>query len=79
MITTSWLPDVQPNRSIDFHELYWSHLMSETRSLAVLLWLFELARKGPLLKPNMKLVWGAATLFLVLMILSTFSACDDIT
>jgi hypothetical protein len=70
VITTNWVPGVTPNRSIDFHELYWSHLMSETPAIAVLLWLFELARKGPRLKPNMALVWGAAALFLVLMILS---------
>jgi hypothetical protein len=71
VITTNWVPGTIPNRSVDFHELYWSHLMSETRGIAVLLWLFELARKGPRLKPNMALVWGAAALFLVLMILST--------
>ena len=71
VITTSWIPGLDTKRSVDFHELYWSHLMSETPSLAVLLWLFELARKGPRLKPNMQLIWGAATLFLVLMILST--------
>lgn len=71
VITTSWLDGVTPNRSVDFHELYWSHLMSETPGLAVLLWLFELAHKGPSwLKPNMRLVWGAGALFLVLMILS---------
>jgi hypothetical protein len=62
---------VKPTRGVDFYELYWAHLMSETPALAVLLWLFELAQKGPLLKRNMQLVWGAAALFLVLMIFST--------
>jgi hypothetical protein len=28
--------------------------MSETRAVAVLLWLFELARLGPRLKPSIK-------------------------
>jgi hypothetical protein len=70
VITTSPIPGVTPERSVDFHELYWSHLMSETRAVAVLLWLFELARKGPRLKPNMRLVWWAGALILVLLMLS---------
>jgi hypothetical protein len=70
VITTNAMPE-KPDRTVDFHELYWAHLMSETRAVAVLLWLFELVRKGPWLKPNMKLVWSAGALFLVLMIFST--------
>ena len=42
VITTNFIPDT--HRRTDFHELYWAHLMSETRAVAVLLWLFELAR-----------------------------------
>jgi hypothetical protein len=71
VITTSAVPGPKSPRSVDFHELYWSHLMSETRGIAVLLWLFELAHKGPRLTPNMKLLWWGAALFLELMILST--------
>ena len=55
---------------VDFHELYWAHLMSETRAVAVLLWLFELARRGPHLKRRMRgLYWGVLS-FLALLILS---------
>jgi hypothetical protein len=71
VITTSAIPNLKHTRNVDFHELYWAHLMSRTPALAVLQWLFELARKGPRLKPNMQLLWYAGTLFLVLMIFST--------
>ena len=60
----------QNKRSVDFHELYWAHLMSETRPVAVLLWLFELARKGPRLNPRMVAVWWGGAIFLALLILS---------
>src|SRR5689334_15325636 len=46
VMTTSKVPEARDHRQVDFHELYWAHLMSETRAVAVLLWLFELVRKG---------------------------------
>ena len=55
---------------IDFHEFYWSHLMSETRAVAVLLWLFELARKGPRLNPGIGALWWGSAIFLSFLILS---------
>jgi hypothetical protein len=57
VITTNEIPGTADNRSADFHELYWAHLMSETRAVAVLLWLFELVRKGPRLKRGMRALW----------------------
>ena len=54
VITTNEVKETPDQRSVDFHELYWAHLMSETRAVAVLLWLFELVRKGPRLKPGMR-------------------------
>jgi hypothetical protein len=69
VIVTSSVPNTD-RRQVDFHELYWAHLMSETRAVAVLLWLFELARMGPRLKRSIKpLYWGALT-FLALLVLS---------
>jgi hypothetical protein len=59
VITTSAVPGAEGTRTVDFHELYWSHLMSETPGIAVLLWLFELVKKGPRLAPNMRLLWWA--------------------
>src|SRR5258708_6000944 len=44
--------------------------MSETRAVAVLLWLFELVRKGPRLKPGMRALWWGATIFLCLLVQS---------
>jgi hypothetical protein len=58
VITTNEIPGTVDNRSADFHELYWAHLMSETRAVAVLLWLFELVRKGPRLKRGMRALVG---------------------
>jgi hypothetical protein len=55
---------------VDFHEFYWSHLMSETRAVAVLLWLFELARKGPRLNPGIGALWWGSAIFLSFLILS---------
>jgi hypothetical protein len=55
---------------VDFHEFYWSHLMSETRAVAVLLWLFELARKGPRLNPGIGALWWGSAIFLAFLILS---------
>ncbi|OAE96779.1 hypothetical protein AYJ54_36505 [Bradyrhizobium centrolobii] len=70
VITTNEIPLTVDRRSADFHELYWAHLMSETRAVAVLLWLFELVRKGPRLKQGMKALWWGATIFLCLLIQS---------
>jgi hypothetical protein len=70
VITTSGVPCAEGNRTVDSHELYWSHLMSETPGIAVLLWLFELVKKGARLAPNMRLLWWAGALFLDLMIFS---------
>lgn len=69
VITTNFMEGTKKRR-FDFHELYWAHLMSETRAVAVLLWLFELVRKGPRLKPEMNALWWGAAIFLNLMILS---------
>lgn len=74
VMTTSGLsvnvPGGKQDRSIDFHELYWAHLMSETRAIAVLLWLFELVRKGPRLKPGMRALWWGASIFLCMLLAS---------
>jgi hypothetical protein len=69
VMTTNSVPGTE-RRHLDFHELYWAHLMSETRAVAVLLWLFELARKGPRLKPEMRALYWCATIYLALLILS---------
>jgi hypothetical protein len=69
VITTNFVPRAD-HRVIDFHELYWAHLMSETRATAVLLWLFELARMGPRLKPSINALYWGALIFLSLLILS---------
>jgi hypothetical protein len=69
VITTNFVPNTD-HRRIDFHELYWAHLMSETRAVAVLLWLFELARMGPRLKPSIAAVYWRALVFLALLVLS---------
>ena len=70
VLTTSDVAGTDDDRSVDFHELYWAHLMSETRAVAVLLWLFELVRKGPRLKPGMRALWWGATIFLCLLVQS---------
>src|SRR5450631_3583559 len=64
VITTNEVPGTADGRSVDFHEFYWAHLMSETRAVAVLLWLFELVRKGPRLKPGIRALWWGITIFL---------------
>jgi hypothetical protein len=69
VMTTSEVPGTK-NKSVDFHELYWAHLMSETKAVAVLLWLYELCRKGPIMKPGMNGLWWATAIFLCLMNLS---------
>src|ERR1700687_3604646 len=70
VITTNEVPGTTDHRRIDFHELYWAHLMSETRAVAVLLWLFELARMGPRLKPSISAVYWGALVFLSVLVLS---------
>ena len=75
VITTNFLTK---NRRIDFHELYWSHLMSETRAVAVLLWLFELAKIGPRLKPSISAVYWGALIFLSALVLSLSLLVVDI-
>lgn len=69
IITTSDVPHTV-DRRIDFHELYWSHLMSETRAVAVLLWLFELGRKGPRFDGKMQELWWFGAIYLQLLLLS---------
>jgi hypothetical protein len=69
VITTNAIPGTDGRRA-DFHELYWSHLMSETRAVAVLFWLFDLVRKGPGLNRGMNEVWWAGAVFMVLAIQS---------
>ena len=46
VMTTNTVPDLPDGRVVDFHELYWAHLMSETKAVAVLLWLYELCPQG---------------------------------
>jgi hypothetical protein len=70
VFTTNEIKDSADHRSADFHELYWAHLMSETRAVAVLLWLFEQGRKGPRLKPEMNALWWGIATFLCLMVLA---------
>jgi hypothetical protein len=68
VMKTSEIPGTVDGRSADFHELYWAHLMSETRAVAVLLWLFELVRKGPRLR--IPALWWGITIFLCLLVQS---------
>jgi pimeloyl-ACP methyl ester carboxylesterase len=69
VLTTNNVPPSE-HRIVDFHELYWAHLMSETRAVAVLLWLFELARSGPRLKPSIGALYWTAVVFLSVLVLS---------
>jgi|GEM_PF-4860983 len=73
VITTNILPEGGYHR-IDFHELYWAHLMSETKAVAVRLWLFELGRMGPRLKPSIAALYWATLVFLSVLILSLSTA-----
>ena len=70
VMTTNEVPESKDERTVDFHELYWAHLMSETKPVAVLLWLYELCRKGPIMKEGINGLWWAAAIFLCLMNLS---------
>jgi hypothetical protein len=69
VVTTNFVPGTD-HRRIDFHELYWAHVMSETRAVAVLLWLFELARMGPRVKPSIGPVYWGVLIFLSVLVLS---------
>lgn len=70
VMTTNEVPESKDQREVDFHELYWAHLMSETKPVAVLLWLYELCRKGPIMKEGMNGLWWVASIFLCFMNLS---------
>jgi hypothetical protein len=70
VMTTNEVPESKDGRAVDFHELYWAHLMSETKPVAVLLWLYELCRKGPVMKEGINGLWWAAAIFLCFMNLS---------
>jgi hypothetical protein len=66
VITTNFIPGTDHRRA-DFHELYWAYQLSETRAVAVLLWLYELACKGPRLKTGMRALWWCAAVFLAFL------------
>lgn len=69
VFTTNARPE-SGGRNVDFRELYWAHLLSETRAVAVLLWMFELCRRGPRLNSRMIIIWWGGAVFLALLILS---------
>lgn len=54
----------------DFYEFYWSYLMSETRAKAVLLWLFELARRGPRVNRSIRAIYWTALVILAALFIS---------
>ncbi|WP_441233086.1 hypothetical protein [Bradyrhizobium sp. 930_D9_N1_4] len=70
VMTTNEVPGSKDARGVDFHELYWAHLMSETKAVAVLLWLYELCRKGPIMRHGLNGLWWGAAIFLCMMNLS---------
>ena len=70
VMTTNEIPGTTDKRVADFHELYWAHLMSETKAVAVLLWLFELGRRGPYFKTGMNGLWWCGAVYLSLLLLS---------
>lgn len=70
VMTTSAISGKPGDRVADFHELYWAHLMSETKPVAVLLWLFELGRRGPNFKTGMNGLWWCGAVYLCLLMLS---------
>jgi hypothetical protein len=70
VMTTNGITGAEDGRIADFHELYWAHLLSETKAVAVLLWLFELGRKGPKFKTGMNGLWWCGAVFLCLLLLS---------
>ena len=61
---------------VDFHECYWAYIMSETRFVAVPLWLMELIRKGPaLMRPGIRALWpGVAAIFDLILVAVAFLA-----
>jgi len=67
VMTTNTIPGTHDGRVADFHELYWAHQMSETKAVAVLLWLFELGRQGPWMNRGMNPLWWGASIFLALL------------
>lgn len=71
VMTTNPIPGSADGRVADFHELYWAHQLSETRAVAVLLWLLELGRRGPHFKTGMNGLWWCGAVFLSLLLLST--------
>lgn len=75
--TTSYVPKADKRR-VDFHELYWAHLIAETRAIAVLLWLFELAKLGPYLKRGMRPIWWGGAIYLVFLILSVSFLASEV-
>lgn len=70
VMTTNEIPGSSDDRVADFHELYWAHHMSETKAVAVLLWLFELGRRGPYFKTGMNGLWWCGAVYLCLLLLS---------
>ena len=70
VMTTSSISGKRGGRVADFHELYWAHQMSETKAVAVLLWLFELGRQGPYMNRGMNPLWYGASVFLALLHIS---------
>jgi hypothetical protein len=70
VMTTTSISGKPGDRVADFHELYWAHLMSETKPVAVLLWLFELGRRGPNFKTGMNGLWWCGAVYLCLLLLS---------
>ena len=61
VMTTNAVPESKDKREIDFQELYRAHQMSETKAVAVLLWLYELGRKGPIMKVGINGLWWVAS------------------
>jgi hypothetical protein len=70
VMTTSSISGKRGGRMVDLHELYWAHQMSETKAVAVLLWLFELGRQGPRMNRGMNPLWYGASIFLALLHIS---------
>jgi hypothetical protein len=62
----------EPPHYVDFHECYWADVMSETRFVAVPLWLFELVRKGPgAMARRIRPLWFIILLLLDLWLLAS--------
>jgi hypothetical protein len=70
-VTTAPVEVRGEKRAFEFHEFYWAHLLSDTKWVAVLLWAFDLMRKGrppegDLLRPY----WGVGAIILALLVVS---------